>query len=289
MMKALTPRPRLLLSRQLASSLLKFYDYPHPKDRHKVIKGSDKAHALRTAKMCVAVALFLGHAVDRVRQYQIACLLHDLGRAGLDQRLFGKIWSWAKIHGVPTRPADWRTRYNCTPYGKETEAFIQKYRVQLEREGTPLDGWACEQIEMRLGYARRMRRMLRKVKPKLCNLNITWHRWMEKVVLYYYYPELMTHEPPWVHELGEILVACEQLEAYSNRKRGQDYYSRSQESLAKAFQYLNSLKRKKHLSGKVVRAVRILSSSGQFDSILQAAKGGVLTEEDIQYLRSLPV
>ena len=289
MMKELTPRPRLLLSRQLASSLLKFYDYPHPKDRHKVIKGYDKAHALRTAKMCVAVALLLGHAVDRVRQYQIACLLHDLGRAGLDQRLFGRIWSWAKIHGVPTRPAEWRARHIHTPYGKETEAFIQKYRGQLEKEGVVIDRWAYEQIEMRLGYARRMRRILRMIKPHLRKLHITWHRWMEKVVLYYYYPEIMTDEPQWVHEFGEILVACEQLEAHSNRQRGQDYYSRSKESFAKAFQYLNSLKQKKQISGKVVKALRILSSSGQFDSILQAAKGSALTEKDIKYLRSLPV
>ena len=247
MMKVLLPRPRLLIPRQLVSSLLEFYDYPHPIDRHKVIKGYDKAHALRTAKMCVAVAMLLGHTVERVRQYQIACLLHDLGRAGLDQRLFGKIWSWAKVHGVPTRPAEWRTRHTYTPYGKETEAFIQKYRGQLEKEGMIIDGWAREQIEMRLGYARRMRRILRTIKPKLRNLNITWHRWMEKVILYYYYPELMTHEPLWVHEFGEILVACEQLEAYSNRQRGQDYYSRSQESFAKAFQYLNSLKQKKQI------------------------------------------
>ena len=89
MMKVLLPRTRLLIPRQLVSSLLEFYDNPHPIDRHKVIKVYDKAHALRTAKMCVAVAMLLGHTVERVRQYQIACLLHDLGRAGLDQRLFG--------------------------------------------------------------------------------------------------------------------------------------------------------------------------------------------------------
>ena len=40
--------------------------------------------------MCVAVAMALGHGAERVRQYQIACLLHDLGRAGLDCRLLGK-------------------------------------------------------------------------------------------------------------------------------------------------------------------------------------------------------
>ena len=91
MMNASSPRPRLLLSRALTSSLLKLYDYPHPTKSQKIIKGYDKAHALRTAKMCVAVALSLGHDLDRVRHYQIACVLHDLGRAGLDHRIVSRI------------------------------------------------------------------------------------------------------------------------------------------------------------------------------------------------------
>jgi len=286
-MKASSFRPRLLLSRTLTSSLLKLYDYPHPTIPHKIIPGYDKAHALRTAKMCVAVAHSLGHDVDRVRHYQIACILHDLGRAGLEQPLFGKIWSWAKMHGIPTRPAEWRAKYRSTPYGKETEAFIQKYRIQLEDEGIVIDIWACEQIEMRLGYARRMKRMLRIIKPQLREMNISWHRWMERVILYYYYPELISEEQPWVRELGEILVACEQLEAYSNRRRGQDYYTRSQESFEDAFRYLNSLQRKHQLSKKVVSSVRCLTANGQFDSILRAAKGSALTRKDLQFLRTL--
>ena len=280
-------RPRLLLPRTLTSSLLKLYDYPHPYDPHKIIKGYDKAHALRTAKMCVSVALYLGHDLLRVRQYQITCLLHDLGRAGLDQQLFGSIWSWAKTHGVPTRPAEWRKRYPDTPYGKETEAFVRKFGIQLQKEGIQLEKWAREQIEMRLGYARRMRRIRQKVMPRLRRLNIVWHHWMEKVILYYYYPELMEREPSWVREFGEILVACEQLEAYSNRQRGKDYYTRSQESFEEAFRYLNSLIRKKQLSKKVVNAVRSLAATGQFDSILKAAKGRPLTRSDIQFLRAL--
>ena len=140
---------------------------------------------------------------------------------------------------------------------------------------------------MRLGYARRMKRMLRVIKPQLRHLNISWHRWMEHVILYYYYPELISREQPWVRELGEILVACEQLEAYSNRQRGQDYYTRSQESFEDAFRYLNSLIRKKQLSRKVVGAVRSLTATGQFDSILATAKGSALTPKDIQFLRTL--
>ena len=80
------------------------YDYPHPLQRGRIIRGYDRPHAARTARMCAAVATALGHGTERVRQYQIACLLHDLGRAGLDRQLFGKIWSWAKEHAIPTRP-----------------------------------------------------------------------------------------------------------------------------------------------------------------------------------------
>jgi len=280
-------RPRLLIPHTLASSLLKLYDYPHPTQPSKILKGYDKAHALRTAKMCVSVALYLGHDIDRVRKYQVACLLHDLGRAGLDPHVFGKIWSWAKYHGIPTRPAEWRARYPQTPYGKETEAFVQKYQPQLEQEGLPINRWACEQIEMRLGYGRRLRRILRLVRPRLQQLHISWHRWMEQVILYYYYPELMPQDPPWIHEFGEILVACEQLEAYSNRQRGKDYYTRSQESFEEAFRYLNSLVRTRHVRKKIVKAVRSLTAMGQFDSILQAAKGEALTRKDIHYLRTL--
>ena len=286
-MNTLSLRPRLLLSRTLTSSILQLYDYPHPDKPQTIIKGYDKPHALRTAKMCVAVALFLGHDEDRVRQYQIACLLHDLGRAGLDQAVFGKIWSWAKRQGIPTRPAEWRARHVHTPYGKETEAFIQTYRTQLEDTGIVLDPWACEQIEMRLGYARRLKRMLRRVKPRLRTLGLPWHRWMEHVMLSYYYPERLTREPSWVHELGAILVACEQLEAYSNRQRGKDYYTRTTESFEAAFRYLDSLRRKKQVSHKVVMAVRSLVVMGRFDAILQAAKGGHLSLNDIQYLRTV--
>ena len=287
MMNVSSFRPRLLLTRSLTSSLLKLYDYPHPTKLGVIIKGYDKAHALRTAKMCVAVALSLGHDLDRVRQYQIACILHDLGRAGLEPRLFGKIWSWAKVHGIPTRPAEWRAKYADTPYGKETEAFIQRYQSQLAEEGLFLDPWTSEQIEMRLGYARRMKRVLRSIKPTLRNLNISWHRWMEKVILYYYYPELITQEAPWVRECGEILVACEQLEAYSNRQRGKDYYTRSHESFEEAFRYLKSLVRKKQLSRKVLSAICSLVANGSFDPILQASKGSPLTTKDIHYLRTL--
>ncbi len=281
------PASLLWVSESTANTLLACYDYPHPEKRGEIIPGYDKDHALRTAKMCAAVALYLGHDEDRVRQYQIACLLHDLGRAGLEQALFGKIWTWAKQQNIPTRPAEWRALYPETPYGEETEAFLVLYEKQLEDLGIAINSWTKEQIEMRLGYARRFRRVIKQLMPVLEQKGIEWSAWMEQVVSYYYYPEKLDDAPDWVHELGEILVACEQLEAYSNRTRGSDYYNRNDESFIDAFNYLESLRDKGQLSNKVLSAVRYLTGQGLFDSILATARNGKLTADDLNFLRSL--
>ncbi len=277
----------LLVSRSVAGALLKCYDYPHPHKPDVIIRGYDKAHAFRTAKMCAVVAQHLSYERSRVRQFQIACLLHDLGRAGLERRLFGKIWSWARSRNIPTRPAEWRLQHPDSSYGRETEAFVKTHREALAEQGLPLTKWVCEHIEMRLGFARRHRRQLKRVAPLLADLDIRWLPWMEQVTLYYYYPEKLARSPDWVRELGEVLVACEQLEAYSNRRRGTDYYVRSQESFHEAFGYLDSLRRQGRLRTRVVKAVRRLTASGIFDSILKAARGGTLSRSEQQFLRSL--
>ena len=104
---------------------------------------------------------------------------------------------------------------------------------------------------------------------------------------YYYYPEKLDDAPDWVHELGEILVACEQLEAYSNRERGSDYYNRNDENFIDAFNYLESLKEKGQISVKVLSAVRLLTGQGLFDTILAEARDGQISDKDLDYLRSL--
>ena len=86
---------------------------------------------------------------------------------------------------------------------------------------------------MRLGYARRLFARLRIVKPMLRGLGITWSPWMGRIMLYYYYPEKLEGAQPWVRQLAEILVACEQFEAYSNQRRGRDYYARRQKTSRK--------------------------------------------------------
>lgn len=265
------------------------YDYPHPLHQDRIIRGYDRPHAVRTATMCVAVAVRLGHPEDRVRLYHVACLLHDLGRAGLDRRLFGTIWSWAKQRGIPTRPREWRAVHPHTRYGRETEAFVSRYRKDLAAAGVRLDRWAIEQVEMRLGYARRLARRLRAVRPTFTKLGVSWQPWMQQVMLYYYYPERLAKAPSWVKQLAEVLVACEQFEAYSNQRRGRDYYARRKESLAEAFAYLDKLEQEGILSDEVVAAVRGLTAEGAFDSILEAARGEPLTQHDRRYLRNLSV
>jgi hypothetical protein len=275
------------MPRSLVGPLIQLYDYPHPRKPGRVIRGYDRRHALRTARMCAAVARRLGHSEERVERYQIACLLHDLGRAGLDQELFGKIWSWARANGIPTRPREWRAVHPSTPYGRETEAFLEHYAQDLARRGVPLDSWTAEQVEMRLGYSRRLARQLRAARPKLTRLGVKWAPWMERVMLYYYYPEKLNRSARWVRELAEVLVACEQFEAYSNRQRGRDYYTRKKESLPEAFAYLHKLQVEDILSPRVVQAVRDLAAAGAFDQLLAEARGAALPRRELRYLRSL--
>ena len=276
----------LVVPHSLASSLLQLYDSPDPRQPGRLIRGYDRLHALRTARMCGAVAMRLGHPPARVASYQVACLLHDVGRAGLDRRLFGKIWSWAKRRAIPTRPREWRAFHPETRYGRETEAFLSRHASGLQAAGIRVDAWAREQVEMRLGYARRLMRRLRAVNPQLRRLGVKWTGWMTLVVLYYYYPEKLKRAPRWVRQLAEILVACEQFEAYSNRRRGRDYYTRTRESLEEAFTYLEQLRGEGILSRRVVAELRRLAAEGAFDQILAEARGAPLSSREVRYLRS---
>lgn len=276
-----------LLQKSLKDKLLAFYDSPHPLKPNTTIYGYDKTHARRTASLCIAVATQLGYSSTKIRQYEIACLLHDLGRTGLDPKLFGRIWSWANQQHIPTRPREWRSRYPQTLYGKETEAFLEVYGKDLERQGISLDAWTTAQIEMRLGFARRLKKQLKAVKPQMITLGIVWAPWMELVMLYYYYPEKLSRASQWVRQLAEILVACEQLEAYSNRRRGKDYYARSHESLQDAFQYLEGLRIEGIISEHVLTTIQLLMSRKSFSKILTEARGKKFTHKELRYIHQL--
>ena len=286
-MTSISRRAPLLVPRALVTQLMALYDYPHPLHPGRIIRGYDRPHAIRTARMCAAVAAALGHRPERVRQYQIACLLHDLGRAGLDRQLFGNIWSWAKERGIPTRPREWRAVHQYTSYGRETEAFLRCYGQDLEADGIPMTAWAKEQVEMRLGYARRLARRLRLVRPAIKQMGVTWAPWMQQVMLYYYYPEKLAAATSWVRQLAEVLVACEQFEAYSNQRRGRDYYVRNKETLLDAFAYLETLRAEGMLSSAVMEALRRLTAQGEFDAILEEARGCAFTSGERRALRAM--
>lgn len=286
---AVVSRPTLkptytVLTRTQVVSLLKWYDQPHPTRPDRTIPGYDKAHAQRTARLCVAVAAALGHPLSRLRQFEAACLLHDMGRAGLDPVLFGRIWSWAKKQKIPTRPREWRARYPRTPYGRESQAFIAQYEVALQAQGLPLTPAVKDHIDMRLGFARRLHTYLRPVKTAIGALGIPWSPWMERIMLYYYYPEKLEHATAWTQQLAEILVACEQLEAYSNHRRGKDYYARAEESFAAAFAYLRQLTSQQIVSPQVLEMICRLAREGRFTTILRQARGGTLPAADQQFL-----
>jgi hypothetical protein len=280
-------RAPLIIPPSLVSRLMRLYDVSHPLHRGRVIRGYDRSHAVRTARMCAAVAAALGHGADRVRQYQIACLLHDLGRAGLDRQLFGKIWSWAKAHGIPTRPREWRAIHPETTYGRETEAFITRYRRALEADGIAMTAWAKEQVEMRLGYGRRLARRLRAVRSSIKKMGVRWEPWMQLVMLYYYYPEKLAGAQSWVKQLAEILVACEQFEAFNNQRRGRDYYVRKKETIVEAFAYLQKLKQEGILSHDVMAALERLAAQGEFNEIIAEARGHRLTPKERTLLRRM--
>ena len=159
------------------------------------------------------------------------------------------------------------------------------HKSSLEASGIVLDRWACEQVEMRLGYARRLARRLRLAQPMLRDLAVTWSPWMGRIMLYYYYPEKLKDAQPWVRQLAEILVACEQFEAYSNQRRGRDYYARPREDLSEAFAYLDTLQKEGILSRLVVRSLRMLAAEGAFDTVLEQAKGRALSRRERTLLR----
>lgn len=239
--------------------------------------------------MCVAVAAALEHPRPRLAQFETACLLHDIGRVGLQPALFGKIWTWAKSQNIPTRPREWRAKFPETPYGRETRTFIQVYKAALTAQGLPLNAEVKDHIDMRLGFARRLQKHLPPVRARVRELGLTWAPWMGRIMLYYYYPEQLEGVSPWTHQLAEILVGCEQLEAYSNHRRGQDYYAREGESFATAFTFLDNLTKEGILSRPVTNTIRRLSREGHFSSILRQARGGRLTSADQRYLQSLAV
>ena len=272
-------------------SLLALYDVPDPKRPGGVIPGYDKAHAARTTDMVLLVARRLGVTDEQLRKLEVAALLHDIGRAGMDATLFGRIFQAAQASGLPVRVGELVRRYPHISKEHATEAFLDLARPALEASGLAVDDRVVEHVEMRMGFDRRVRRVLADKEADLHALGIRVEPWMEQVILYYYYPERMEGAPADVRLMGMVLVACENFEAYNNVQRARDYYNRDHPSLRDALAMVRQFVRDGLVTSQVYDALRDSTLAGDLDALVRESQGlpsdTPLRQEDADFLREL--
>ena len=256
------------------AAILALYDVPNPHRPGRVIPGYDKAHAARTTDMVLAVARRLGVDADTLRKLEVAALLHDIGRAGMDAALFGRIFQAAQAAGLPVRVADFVRRYPHVSKEHATQAFLDIARPALEAAGIDVDDQrVVDHVEMRMGFDRRVRRVLADKQRDLRALGVVVEPWMEQVILYYYYPERMEGAPDDVRLMGMVLVACENFEAYNNVQRARDYYGRDHPSLRDAFDTVRRFVREGLVTSQVYDALRDCTLAGHLDALVRQSQG----------------
>lgn len=277
----------------LRRSLLSLYDAPSLGDTSRVVAGYDKAHAERATRIVLALAGELGLAEDWLADLEVTCLLHDLGRAGMDPQLFGSIFRLAEERGVPVRLSEMRDRY---PELDETHAcghFLDLMAPVFHEAGIAMTPAVADHVAMRLDFRGRLRRVLDECVPKLAAWGVEVQPWMEKVMLYYYYPALIEDEPEEVRRMGMMLVAGENFEAYNNHERARDYYVGREATLAAVFDALDGFERRGLVDGTVMDALRRVTASGRLDAVIKESRGmdagEPLPAEDVAFQRGLGV
>ena len=274
------------------AAILALYDVPDPHHPGRVIPGYDKAHAERTTEMVLRVARRLGVAGDALRKLEVAALLHDVGRAGMDAALFGRIFQAAQAAGLPVRVGELVRRYPHVSKEHATEAFLDLARPALEAAGIAVnDARVVEHVEMRMGFDRRVRRVLAQKEGHLRALGVEVEPWMEQVILYYYYPERMDGASDEVRLMGMVLVACENFEAYNNVRRARDYYGRDHPSLRDAFGTIRRFVREGLVTSQVYDALRDCTLAGDLDALVRESQGlppdAPLGDDDRRFLEEL--
>ena len=273
------------------AALLALYDVPDPQRPGGVIPGYDKAHAARTTEMVLLVARRLGFTEETLRKLEVAALLHDIGRAGMDATLFGRIFQAAQASGLPVRVGELVRRYPHISKEHAAEAFLDLARPTLEATGLVVDNSVVQHVEMRMGFDRRVRRVLADKVADLQALGVTVEPWMEQVILYYYYPERMEGASADVRLMGMVLVACENFEAYNNVQRARDYYGRDHPSLRDAFATVRRFVRDGLVTSQVYDALRDSTLEGEFDALVRESQGlpsdAPLRQEDVDFLSEL--
>ena len=144
---------------------------------------------------------------------------------------------------------------------------------------------------MRMSFANRLKAILESNAETLRSLHICIDPWMEKVILYYYYPEVMIGAPPSVKRMGMILLASENFEAYNNVARVRDYYQGRKASIREAFNVLHQFREAGLISEEVVSAITKLTLAGHFTTIIKESQGlkrnSTFSTDDNEFLTTM--
>lgn len=261
------------LDKKVHDALLAMYDTPDPNNSKSKIQGYDKDHAERTTRIVLMAAKKMNINARYLPDFEAASLLHDIGRVGIDPELFGKIFRLAQEHNLPVRITDIRLTHPEISDSKASDFYLKLISPILKDNGIQITSKVIDHINMRMAHKERLSATISKLKPQLNNLKVTIKPWMKKVILFYYYPQLMKNESKEVHKLGMLLVACENFEAYNNRRRGRDYYCREKESLKDAFDKIKKFKDNGLISGQVLKVLQDLTIEGDLDNIIKESRG----------------
>ena len=273
------------------TAVLSLYDAPDSARPGRVIPGYDRDHAERTARIVLRLAQELALDPRWYPGLELTCLLHDLGRAGMDARLFGQVFGLAQEAGLPVRLRELRARYPNVSEEQAPAFFLDLVTPILARHAIPIDDGLRQHIAMRMDFRGRLRRTLEQSTPALHALGLALEPWMERVMLYYYYPELMDGQQDDVRLMGMLLVACENFEAYNNARRGRDYYGRSGEHLRDVFVALDRFQAQELIAPRVLNGLKLLTATGALDAIIKESRelsaSAPLPPADVAYQREL--
>jgi hypothetical protein len=237
-----------------------------------MMPGYDRDHARRTTAIVLRAALQVGIAPEWMERLELIALIHDLGRAGMDPVLFGRIFGLAQQAGLPVRLPELKERYPNVTEEFAAELWLDLARSTLESNAVYVTSQLRSHIAMRMDFKGCLREQLKRHEATLEFLGVVVEPWMEKVILYYYYPHLMVDEELAVQRMGMLLVACENFEAFNNARRGRDYYGRDRETMQDAFATLTSFQERGLVDADIIQALACLAASGELDSIVQEAR-----------------
>ncbi len=261
-----------------AEALLALYDTPDPANPGRMLPGYDRDHARRTTAIVLSAAPGVGIGSEWMERLEVIALLHDLGRAGMDPELFSRIFTLAQQAGLPVRLPELKERYPDFNEELAADLWLDLARDTLESNHVYVTSQLRDHIAMRMDYKGRLREQLALNVETLGALGAMVEPWMEKVILYYYYPHLMEGEDPIVRRMGMLLVACENFEAFNNARRGRDYYGRERETMQDAFATLESFQERGLVDADIIRSLACVAATGTLDSIVQEARDRPTTE-----------